>query len=366
MSPVRRLCLVVGALLVGPLALAALPNATATLPRAAHRAAGDSTRGLTLVSSTGFARGTGARMTPTVRTPRARITGITTPTAPTVTLPLPATTTTAAPVTTVTTRPAPSAGALSWAPPALDAPRTVNVPAAGGGFKLDPKLDYRIVFPNVPVTGAVAIAGGHHVVVIGGEIRMAALATQALSLKDWTGVMHVEGLRIDPGGDRGLENDAIRVNNAIPGAYAQIQNVWVDRVSGTYETAHGDVMQSWGGPQLVRVDRFTGYTDYQGFYLAPGDFDWHPALEPWLFRNVDLHMVERKGWALFVLSDQGDGAPQPTCSSIYADMGPLGRWGEQTKQTPFMNCGLKQGTPPGGTYVQRDEVGIGYTSPGYG
>ncbi len=61
-------------------------------------------------------------------------------------------------------------------------------------------------------------------------------------------------------------------------------------------------MQSWGGPAYLRVDRFTGTTNYQGFYLATEHFSWSPQGKELHFRNVDLHGVGTIQYELYTIS----------------------------------------------------------------
>ncbi len=127
--------------------------------------------------------------------------------------------------------PAISAQLLSWAPPKLISPLNISVPTTGGNFKLNQSRDYIIRMPASPVLDAVSIWGGRNVHLIGGEIVLYRNRSQALNLNDFVGTMHVEGLRIDPGGSRGFEQDAIRVNSRYNTSVGVFQNIWVDLVS---------------------------------------------------------------------------------------------------------------------------------------
>ena len=51
---------------------------------------------------------------------------------------------------------------------------------------------------------------------------------------------------------------------------------------------HPDVLQTWSGPPELRVDRLSGTTRYQGFFLHPTQFG--SGVPPRLFdlRRVDL------------------------------------------------------------------------------
>lgn len=251
---------------------------------------------------------------------------------------------------------------LRWAPPALVRPERIAIPADGIDVELDPDRDYVLVFPDAPVTGRVHIVGGDDIVAIGGSIVMHEFADAALEIERWHGVLHVEGLTIDPGGDRGVENDGIRLHGARDGSVAQLQNVRVDRVTGTRAGAHGDVVQTWAGPATLRIDRLTGFSDYQGLWLQPGKFD-HPVLDAIELHRVDLHMVARKGWVLYGIDGTGN-PPAPRCSDVYADMGSVGRWSEQRKRSETRSC-VDRGPAPRGEYVPAAAAGARYVSPGY-
>ncbi len=127
---------------------------------------------------------------------------------------------------------------LSWAPPVLSNPITLNVAATGSSLKLNQSRDYIIRMPGVVVTGVVELWGGRNIHLIGGEVKMTSMKTQALKLQEFTGTLHVEGLRIDPGGSQGFENDAIRVNSRYDTSVAVFQNIWVDKVSMRACKAH--------------------------------------------------------------------------------------------------------------------------------
>src|SRR4051812_23666132 len=63
-----------------------------------------------------------------------------------------------------------TAGRVSWRPPALHHAQTVTVTPDHRALTLDPGRDYVVQMPHSPVRGGVSIAGGHNVVLIGGEI----------------------------------------------------------------------------------------------------------------------------------------------------------------------------------------------------
>lgn len=174
---------------------------------------------------------------------------------------------------TAGTGPAPSGTALSWAPPVLHDPLTVTVSAGSGrSLKLADGRDYRVVLPQQPTDlgGGVTITGGHDVVVIGGTISVpdrsqvpGADQRRGLYLKGQTGTVHVEGVRLTGDLSDGVNLDERR------GAVVQLENLLVDRVHGSRDGHHADVVQTWAGPRELLVDGLRATTEYQGLFLLP-------------------------------------------------------------------------------------------------
>jgi hypothetical protein len=61
---------------------------------------------------------------------------------------------------------------LSWAPPTLTEPVTIEVSDSKANLKLDQTKDYIIKMPAKPLQGGLGIWGGRNVVLIGGEIHI--------------------------------------------------------------------------------------------------------------------------------------------------------------------------------------------------
>ena len=185
---------------------------------------------------------------------------------------------------------------LSWAPPQLTKPVTVKVTSRTKSLKLDAAKDYVIDLPATPValSGGLSISGGNDVVLVGGEIST---KKRGLYLKNQTGTVHVEGLRLSgEGATEGINLDQRK------GATVQLQNIAVETVTGSYSGTHADVLQTWGGPELLRVDRLEGSTTYQGFFLNPTKFH---KTKPELFdiRNTVLRDSGKRSAYLLWQSD---------------------------------------------------------------
>jgi hypothetical protein len=281
---------------------------------------------------------------------------------------------------TVDPAPDPVGQKLRWAPPQLTMPTTIKVGAGGGQFTLQSGKDYVVKVGNV--SGPVRLIGGRNIVLIGGHITIpwaggsASIGDRlALYLKNQTGTVHVEGLLIDnSGGDlsEGIQIDA-------PDAVVQIENCRIEGIHARDEVDfsdnHPDLIQPWGGVQSLRVNRFTGKTDYQGFFLVGpiGHVDIRQAnivgtdTSRYLYWQGTFPTHLSKVWV----------SPAPSRSlgwSVWPDMN-----GTAPRQAQLASDGLsvswpvdlgingsiQEGAPPSGDFVPQGSVGTGYVSPGY-
>ncbi len=279
-------------------------------------------------------------------------------------------------------------GPLRWPPPTLTAPQTIRLGTGYSDVRLAPGRDYVLRLPAERKLGGAFVEGGRNVVVIGGHISLPPGTTtdqqrRALYFKGQTGTVHVEGVLID--GSGGGEGDGIALS--APQAAVQIENVRIVGLHGSQATTHADVVQPWGGVGELRIDRLTGSSGFQGLQLpvALGPIgaafvryaDLRALPEPsghggghmlWLTEPrsctgypVALDQVwvaARPGRALAnsVWPGVGDGSP---CAGQREDGG-VGWPGLPVRGV------VRAGVPPGGDYVPRWSVGVGYRSPGYG
>jgi hypothetical protein len=192
---------------------------------------------------------------------------------------------------------------LSWAPPNLLTPKTVVVVPGKRSLKLSAFQDYRIILPDEPVDlgGGVTITGGRNVVVIGGMISIpsrvdvpAARDRRGLYLKGQTGTVHVEGVHMT-----GDLSDGINLDQR-KGAVVQLQNILIDRVHGGAASHHADVVQTWAGPRILRIDGLRATTEYQGLFLLPNQ-QWRkaPPKEITIRRSL-ITMAPESGYALWL------------------------------------------------------------------
>lgn len=279
---------------------------------------------------------------------------------------------------------------LTWAPPTLSNPTTINLTATSNVGALAAGTDYIIKLPSTTRTKRVEISGGRNVQIIGGHVQLVTVNQHAFVVKngDDNRVVHIEGCLVTTA--PGAEGDAVDLN--CPTSIVQVQNLRVEDITGTKDTLHGDIIQAWGGSKELRVDHLTGSSDYQGLFLI-ADYNRNQSF---IFKNVNMLMKpEVSAGALggdTVWLDRGlsgsKGGPVPTFfSNVYAQP----RTGENLDTTVFpgptasnvaerpvlsngflswpnlvwVTGGLRQGTPPGGDFVPSGAAGIGYTSPGY-
>jgi hypothetical protein len=224
--------------------------------------------------------------------------------------------------------------------------------------------------PDTPLTGrgGLVIEGGRNVVLIGGEIDIPMQAGHApssdsrrgLYLNDQTGTVHVEGLLI-----RGADlSEGIDLSEPL-GAVVQIENVRVEGVHARDESGfsdnHPDVLQTWAGPAELRVDRLSGSTDYQGFFLAPDQFGIQASPRQVLLSRVDLRGTSCcYGYLLWL-----EGSFPMQLNDVWVTPHPPRTLSQSLYPTPTSWTGAREGSPPNGQFVPAGVAGSSYISPGY-
>jgi hypothetical protein len=286
--------------------------------------------------------------------------------------PAPAPTVTAPPATPATG--GSTAAPLTWAPPTLSNPITVNVSASNRSLRLDGTRDYLVKMPATALSGAngLVINGGHHVVLVGGEIDIPwqgdtppVNSRRGLYLQNQTGTIHIEGLYIH-GSDL---SEGIDLDERL-GATVQIQNTRVENVHARDEVGftdnHPDLIQTWAGPALLRVDHFSGTSDYQGFFFAPMQFG---SVPPTLFdlRHIDISATLRAGEPKAgVLLWQSSSFPMNVSDLYLVPDKHKGMWNSQWPNPSAWGPGVQQGVPAAGSFATGAIAGAGYRSAGYG
>jgi hypothetical protein len=236
-------------------------------------------------------------------------------------------------------------------------------------LRLDNTKDYVVNMPATALTasGGLVITGGRNVVLIGGEIEIGwqgdvppTNSRRGLYLQQQTGTIHIEGLYIH-GSDL---SEGINLDQRL-GATVQIQNTRVEGVHARDQVGftdnHPDLIQSWAGPAELRVDRFSGSTDYQGFFFAPSQFSNVP---PRLYdlRNIEIQASLRNGApAAGVLLWQGSSFPMSLRNVSIAPDADKGM-----ARSMYPNSAAWAGVTRATTAITTTTVaGATYASPGY-
>lgn len=160
--------------------------------------------------------------------------------------------------------------ALTWKPPPLVNPEIIEVGTtfASQPPQLDVTRDYIIKLPSTVRIGQLIVFGGRNVVIIGGHIRLPAVAgkdtsARAILVTRNEGIVHIEGVLIDTMESGQGDGIAIQSRNSV----VQVQNCRIMNIIGAKNDTHGDIIQPWGGVKELRVDRLTGSSNYQGFFI---------------------------------------------------------------------------------------------------
>ena len=160
---------------------------------------------------------------------------------------------------------------LRWAPPAQVSPTIVNVPNGFYPGSFAPDQDVVFVFPSTPRFSSFICDGGRNVRVIGGS-TVKTTAGPALAFINVTGSVFIEGQYIDM---NTTSSDAINAGGSIyPGPYSAfpdvyIQNCHITGVRGSSSAVHSEVYQPQASVNNLRIDKLTGYSDYQGLFIPP-------------------------------------------------------------------------------------------------
>lgn len=277
-----------------------------------------------------------------------------------------------------------SAEKLTWAPPELEDPETIIISNENRSVVLEPDRDYIIkMHERVDVNGGVVINGNgaRNIVWIGGEIKIPHAGEfspeewfiherRGLYVQNWSGTFHIEGLLIH-GPDLA---EGINVGNGrYIGSVLQLQNLRVGPLISRQEEIdvnwvnvnHPDVLQFWGGPTCLRVDRLTGYTDYQGLMMQPLQFGSnHTELAD--FRRMDLYQTESGAGGGYMIVWARGQAPYSIRHFNFEDVWikPLHGQGIYPELDPRFDV-VNLGSPPGGEFVPEGVAGLNYVSPGY-
>jgi len=277
-----------------------------------------------------------------------------------------------------------------------------NSSPTGGDGGLDDAKDYVIELPSTPLECSLDVRGGRNVVIKGGDIRIPNINEsprnpelhRGLYLSNQTGTIHVEGVRLS-----GDELSVPIVLNQGRGATVQLQQIRAERIFTDYPNwgpLHADCIQTWSGPNVLRVDGYTCSTDYFGLQLSPTQYsddenNWpdlmefrHMNFRPWR-RPDDLtrfmfwrtRVSPRTEWWPMTFDDvwtepgyQGGGTDSAlTCYSAQFKATIPANGGVWEELSSDQSCAswprFSYGQPPGGDFVRARDVGVGYRTPGY-
>ena len=165
-------------------------------------------------------------------------------------------------------------------------------------------------------------------------------------------------------GGSNWQADTIVANSGRANSSVTIQNVYVHDVNGQAgsqegDVEHGDAIQSWIGPSVLRVAYLTVNTRYQGILAQPRQTGTPPTLGQWEFRHIDVVRPTAAGWQLYHLNTtvpmvvEDSWAHAPNESNQSGDV-----------MTDNFKGKVTVGQPPA-RMVDPAKVGIGYVSPGY-
>ena len=270
--------------------------------------------------------------------------------------------------------PAPEPRKLTWAPPELKNPKTIQVTETHRSLKLDQTKDFIVELPkDKPLHGELAIWGGRNVVVIGGEICLTNGGWRAVYLQQNTGVMHFEGIHIRGEPPESLK-EGFNFNHRQTNCIVQIQNVRVEKVHGTRAGHHADIIQTWAGPAELRIDGLTGHTQYQGMFLLPNQ---HFTLatdgflpKKWVFKNINIIGDEDSGYMLWAPAKNEQWPMEIENTWVQPKTDKRGHrdlylWPKPQQENDTFWQNVKEGIPPGGDFVPLGLPGRNYVSPGY-
>ncbi len=305
---------------------------------------------------------------------------------------------------------------LRWRPPVLTEPVTINVAKTVEvqSLRLDNSKDYVISLPAAEKIPGIILIGGRNIMIIGGHIEVPAhdpadKGYRAVTIRDGNDsgivdgrIIHIEGVLITAAG----EGDAFGI--AAPSAIIQLQNIRAVDLHGHYDRSHADVIQPYGGVKELRIDRFTGASNYNNLYFRRENNPLGPEIGTVRISNTNIYGYNNPAGhnpasTLNTISlgtqpagddnsetviceltnpvyfDEFYGTPPPGVSlgkfvwppsggsrSCRAEVAPDGMSVDWPLWRGSKVFGIvKLGPPPSGDFVKETDTGLGYVSPGY-
>lgn len=275
-----------------------------------------------------------------------------------------------------------------------------------------------------PHYGTINLEGGGNIVIIGGEVQVRWTvsgagsevpipARRAIKIADCQGqipgrIVHIEGVKIgqDSLSANCSDSTGTRVNNdsncsdlsegiqiAAPNTIVQLQNIRINHIHArdqvNFDDNHPDLIQPYGGYGELRIDKFTGSTDYQGFYLRSSydpigtttikrtNINGDPTARQLFWVHEDAaagHVFLEDLWGDVPANKSLNSSIWPNKNnsnisaraqiSFDANGREVVRW--PTYSAPTITGFFTEGTPPTGDFVKPTDAGFSYVSPGYG
>ena len=287
---------------------------------------------------------------------------------------------------------------LTWRQPTLTDPIIIPLVSNSDGslatYNLSNTRDYVLVARSTVLTSGIRINGGRNICLIGAEWQNVPMPNGNPGGGIWFndqaagGIVHIEGCKF-----AGQQVDSISISQTNANVF-QIQNCYTAENhgdvgydpygGGTWPTptdfwpgAHPDVIQTWRGPDILRVDRFSANTVGQGFFFEHDDVVGQPVPTLHDIRNIDIRPRTDVSVSRHLLW-RGDSTALPlTCTNVWLDSGghpPI--WDpDQPYRTTWNGVaftGHNTNTYPGVTigrpstrFVDPAIIGRNYISPGY-
>jgi YD repeat-containing protein len=282
-------------------------------------------------------------------------------------------------VTATVANPSSTGAKLTWSPPALTSPITVNVPSSTGRVYMDASRDYIVNVDHLTACGGLWLEGGRNVVVVGGRITIpgpcaSAYDRTAIKVRSNYGTVHLEGILIDGS----YTHDGIVT--ASPNTTLQVENVRVERLQAL-DSNHPDCLQTQGGLGSLRVDRFSCSTPLQGFFLK---IEGGNRVGPADIRRTNFRGAFHAFWqettsvGPITLTDVWIGSSQRTFGlDVWPQSDAYGQTDSNRRAVLssdgsylwFTNSNItgriNKGIPSTGDFVPSGVAGAAYSSPGY-
>lgn len=216
---------------------------------------------------------------------------------------------------------------LKWTPPVQNNPTVIYIDADNpptSDIILGNTEDAIIVLPNKPlIVPELQITYGRHVRIIGGHIiatdPTSTSKSAALRCAGQSGSIYIEGLLIDCQRVDGKDGIEVGGANGYQGD-VYIQNCHIKNVYSNPQSAlHADAVQFWGPVNNVYLDKVTGISQGQAFFLDPQN--GVGSINASRIDSIYLDPQNGTGYSFFLRSNPSSpvGRPIVTLDQVYVD-----------------------------------------------